>query len=136
MIVASVRTLVRFHHRRLTLTVNDERTGRIDTPLLFVGNNDYRVDIGAPGKRDSLEDGQLCVLVLRKKTRRGMIAASIRALLNRARDDDLVRIDAVETLKVGSARSELTISLDGETVSMKAPLEYRIRPKAVTVIAP
>lgn len=136
MIVASVRTLVRFHHRRLTLTVNDERTGRIDTPLLFVGNNDYRVDIGAPGKRDSLEDGQLCVLVLRKKTRRGMIAASIRALLNRARDDDLVRIDGVETLKVASSRSALTISLDGETLSMKAPLEYRIRPKAVMVIAP
>ena len=136
MIVASVRTLVRFHHRRLTLAVNDERTGRVDTPLLFVGNNDYRVDIGAPGQRDRLDDGRLCVLVLRKKTRRGMIAASIRALLNRSRDDDMVRLDGVETLKVGSSRSALTISMDGETVTIKAPLKYRIRPKALKVIAP
>ena len=55
MIVASVRTLARFHHERLTLTVNDERE-RVDTPLLFVGNNDYRVDLGAAGRRESVED--------------------------------------------------------------------------------
>ena len=67
MIVASVRTLVRFKHQRLTLTVNDQKA-RVDTPLLFVGNNDYRVDIGAPGQRENLDDGQLCVLVMRKKT--------------------------------------------------------------------
>src|SRR6185503_9048517 len=41
MLVASVRTLVRFNHQRLTLTVND-RKAQVDTPLLFVGNNDYR----------------------------------------------------------------------------------------------
>lgn len=134
MIVAALRTLVRFHHRRLTLTVNDERTGRVDTPLLFVGNNDYRIDLGAPGKRESLDDGELCVFVLRKKTRRGLIAATIRALLNRSRDDDMVRLDGVKTLRVASARSDLTISLDGETVSLVPPLEYRIRPKALTVI--
>src|SRR5205085_3978141 len=52
MIVASLRTLARFNHQRLTLTVNDEKA-RVDTPLLFVGNNDYRIDIAAPGKRDS-----------------------------------------------------------------------------------
>ena len=57
MIVASVRTLARFKHQRLTLTVNDEKE-RVDTPLLFVGNNDYRIDLGAPGQRESLEDGR------------------------------------------------------------------------------
>src|SRR4029453_6944241 len=49
MIVASLRTLARFNHQRLMLCVNDEEE-RIDTPLLFVGNNDYRIDIGAPGR--------------------------------------------------------------------------------------
>ncbi|MEA3079455.1 MAG: hypothetical protein QOF05_863, partial [Sphingomonadales bacterium] len=50
MLVASLRTLTRFGHQRLTLTVND-RQARVDTPLLFVGNNDYRLDLGAPGRR-------------------------------------------------------------------------------------
>jgi diacylglycerol kinase family enzyme len=136
MLVASMRTLVRFNHRRLTLTVNEERTGRVDTPLLFVGNNDYRIDIGAPGRRERLDAGVLCVMVMRKKTRRGMIGASIRALLERSRADDMVRIEDVKRLRVGSHRSQLAVSLDGEVVRAEPPIEYNIRKKALRVIAP
>jgi YegS/Rv2252/BmrU family lipid kinase len=135
MIVASLRTLARFNHQRLTLTVNDQQA-QIDTPLLFVGNNDYRIDLGAPGQRDSLEDGHLCVLVMRRKTRRGLIAASVRALLNRSRPDDMVRLDSVERLRVSSLRSQLAVSLDGEVARVAPPLDYRIRKKALRVIAP
>ena len=135
MVIASVRTLARFDHQRLTLTINEEHE-RIDTPLLFVGNNDYRLDIGGAGRRSSLDDGQLCVMVMRKKTRRGLIAASIRALFNRVRPDDMERIDAVKRLQVGSRRSRLTVSLDGEVVSAAPPLGYRIRKRALKVIAP
>src|SRR6185369_2126617 len=136
LVVASLRTLARFNHQRLTLTVNEEHTGRVDTPLLFVGNNDYRIDIGAPGQRESLDDGQLFVLVMRKKTRRGLVAASIRALFNRAREDDMVRIEGVGRLRVSSKRSVLAVSLDGEVVRGAPPLDYKIRKKALRVIAP
>lgn len=136
MLVASLRTLARFNHQRLTLTVNDEKKARIDTPLLFVGNNDYRLDLGGPGQRGSLEDGELCVLVMRKKTRAGLIAATVRALLGHSRPDDMVRIDGVERLRVASSRSRLTVSLDGEVVSAAPPLDYRIRKRALRVIAP
>jgi diacylglycerol kinase family enzyme len=135
MIVASVRTLVRFGHQRLTLAGND-RKGVVDTPLLFVGNNDYRTDLPNAGKRDSLEDGKLCVFVMRKKTRRGFIAASVRALLNRSRPDDMVRVDDVERLRVASRKSVLAVSLDGEVVREKPPLTYQILKKALRVIAP
>jgi len=135
MLVASLRTLARFNHQRLTLTVNDERA-RVDTPLLFVGNNDYRLDIAAPGERESLDDGELCVLVMRKKTRMGLIAASVRALLNRTQSDDMVRLDHVERLRVESHRSQLAVSLDGEVVSSAPPLNYVIRKQALRVIAP
>ena len=135
MVVAALRALARFHHDRLTLTVNDEQA-RLDTPLLFVGNNDYRIDIGAPGHRDSLQDGKLCVLVMRKKTRRGLIAASIRALLNRTRPDDMVRLDDVARLRVASRRKHLPISVDGEVTALTSPLDYRVRKRALKVIAP
>ena len=135
MLVASARTLLRFNHQRLTLQANEEQE-RVDTPLLFVGNNDYRLDLGAAGKRESLQDGQLFVLVMRKKTRRGLIAASIRALLNRTRPDDMVRLEAVQRLRVSSRRSMLSVSLDGEVVQSKTPLEYSIRREALGVIVP
>jgi YegS/Rv2252/BmrU family lipid kinase len=135
MVVASARTLARFGHQRLTLTVNDEKE-RIDTPLLFVGNNDYRVDIGAPGRRESVEEGCLSVFVMRKKTRAGFIAASVRALFNRARRDDMVQLENVERLRVASNRSSLAVSLDGEVVRVEPPLDYNIRKRALRVIAP
>jgi diacylglycerol kinase family enzyme len=135
MIVASLRTLARFNHQRLTLTVDEEK-GRVDTPLLFVGNNDYRIDIAAAGRRERLDGGELCLFVMRKKTRRSLIAASLRALLGRPRDDDMVRIDGVERLRVSSHRSMLPVSLDGEVVRASPPLDYRIRKKALRVIAP
>jgi diacylglycerol kinase family enzyme len=136
MIVASLRTLMRFNHHRLTLTVNEERTGRVDTPLLFVGNNDYRIDIGAPGRRERLDGGELCVVVMRKKTRRGFLAASVRAFFNRGRKDDMVRLDDTEHLRVSVSRRELPVSLDGEIVRIRPPLDYRIRKRALRVIAP
>jgi len=135
MAVASLRTLARFEHQRLTLIVNDQQE-LVDTPLLFVGNNDYRIDIGAPGKRESLDDGELSVMVMRKKTRRGLIAASVRALFNRARPDDMVRLDDVERLRVSSRRRLLAVSLDGEVVRTAPPLDYKIRKRALKVIAP
>jgi diacylglycerol kinase family enzyme len=136
MIVASLRTLARFNHHRLTLTVNEEQTGRIDTPLLFVGNNDYRIDIGAPGQRENLDKGELSVFVMRKKTRRGLLAASVRAFFGRSRNDDMVRLEEVERLRVSARRSQLIVSLDGEVVGATVPLDYRIRKQALRVIAP
>ena len=95
-----------------------------------------RTDLPAAGQRDSLEDGQLCVLVMRKKTRRGFIAASVRALLKRSRPDDMVRLDGVQRLRVSSRKSHLAVSLDGEVVRAAPPLDYKIRKKALRVIAP
>lgn len=134
-VVASIRTLARFNHQRLTLTVNDEKE-QMDTPLLFVGNNDYRLDIGGPGQRDSIEDGRLSVFVMRKKTRRGLIAAMIRVLFDRTRPDDMVALENVQRLRVSSHRSSLAVSLDGEVVGAKPPLDYKVRAKALRVIAP
>jgi len=136
MIVASLRTLIRFNHHRLTLTVNEERTGRVDTPLLFVGNNDYRIDIGAPGQRERLDGGELYVLVMRKKSRTGLLAASIRALLGRSHPDDMVQLEGVDRLRVSSHRPQLAVSLDGEVVRRAPPLEYKVRKKALRVVAP
>ena len=135
MLVASVRTLLRFRHQRLSLTVNDEEK-RIDTPLLFVGNNDYRTDIGGAGQRESIDDGFLCVLVMRHNNRRGLVAAAIRALFNRSRANDMIHLAKVERLRVDTSRKTLAVSLDGEVMHQSTPLDYRIRKQALSVIAP
>ena len=135
MLVASLRTMFRFHHQRLTLS-GDGGEAQVDTPLLFVGNNDYRLAMPGAGKRPRLDDGRLCVMVLRKKGLPGFLAAVARGLLGLIREDDMVRLDHVERLCVGSARSSLTLALDGETLRMEPPLDFRIRKQALKVIVP
>jgi len=135
MLVASARTLARFNHQRLTLSAKG-RKAQLDTPLLFVGNNDYQVALPSAGRREALEDGKLSVMVLRSKSRFGFVRAALRALIGRARSDDLVHLPPVEQIKVDSRRHSLALSLDGEAVKLAPPLVYRIRKKALTVIAP
>jgi len=135
MLIASLRTLTRFHHQRLKLSV-DGGEARVDTPLLFVGNNDYRLAFPAAGQRDRLDDGRLCVMVMRKKGVPGFLAAVARALLGIPRPDDMVRIDGVQKLRVDSARSTITMALDGETLALKPPLDFAIKAKALKVMVP
>jgi diacylglycerol kinase family enzyme len=137
LLVASARTLVRFRHQRLRLSTDTAKgAATIDTPLLFVGNNDYAVALPAPGKRAALDDGKLCILILRKTSRLAFLAATARALVGRARHDDMIRLDAATELTVDSRRSHLAVAIDGETEHLKPPLTYRIRPEALTVLAP
>jgi diacylglycerol kinase family enzyme len=133
--IAAARTLLRFSSRRLTLTIND-RKAQVDTPLLFVGNNKYRLELPGAGTRERLDAGELCIIVLRRKSRWGFVAAAVRSLVGRERPVDIVELNDVQSLRVDSSRPSLTISLDGETARMEPPLRYRIRPKALKVIAP
>lgn len=135
MAVAAVRTLVRFSRRRLSITLGD-RKRTIETPLLFVGNNRYRLEMPGAGTRERLDGGELCVIVLNSRSRLGFFAATLRALFGRARRTGVVRLDGVTALAVDSSRRAITISMDGETALMKTPLRYSIRPKALNVIAP
>ena len=135
MLVASLRTLARFHDQRLTLSTGEGQSS-LDTPLLFVGNNDYRVEMPGAGQRDALDGGHLCVLVMRKKGVPGFLAATARALVGMARSDDMVRLDNVDRLRVDSRQATLAVSIDGETCRLAPPLDFRIRKGALRVIAP
>lgn len=135
MLVASVRTLGNYHEQRLRLSV-DGSTETLDTPMLFVGNNDYRIALPAAGKRDSLDAGHLGVLVMRKKGLPGFLAATLRALVGLSRNDDMVSLEGVERLRVNAGRPRLTVAIDGETCSFATPLDYHIRKRALNVIAP
>jgi YegS/Rv2252/BmrU family lipid kinase len=135
MLVASLRTMARFHARRLRLSIDGEEA-RVDTPMLFVGNNDYQLTMPGAGRRESIDGGELSVLVMRSKSLPGFLAATGRALLGISRRDDMVRLEGVRELDVGSSRSHLTVAMDGETLAIAPPLQFRIRPKALSVIVP
>ena len=136
MLVAGVRSLFRFHHYRLSLTINDSEKATLDTPLLFVGNNLYRTTMPRAGQRDRLDDGRLSVVITRKSGRAAMIHGMLLSLIGKASPKQLIELDDVTRLRVASRRSQLTVSADGETLHLPLPLDYKIRPKALWVIGP
>ncbi len=133
--IAAARTLMQFSSKRLTLTVNNHKAA-VETPLLFVGNNRYRIELPGAGTRERLDSGELSVVVLRRKSRAGFFAAAVRALLGRERHSDIIELDDVHDLRVDSSLAAIRISLDGETALMETPLRYGIRPKALKVVVP
>lgn len=134
MLVASWRTMRRFHAQRLVLTI-DGGEARTDTPLLFVGNNDYRLAMPGAGRRDALDQGRLCVMVMRSKSLPGFLAATFRALVGFSRPSDMVQWQA-RTLEVASGSPRLTVAIDGETATLGTPFGMMIRPRALRVSAP
>jgi len=133
MLVAAVRVLRRFP----MLSVDVATPGRaltIETPFVFVGNNEYTVELVDSGRRPHLDRGRLSLYTIRCTGRLRMFWLILRALLQRF---DMVRdfeMASVEQVRVSVRRRQVKVALDGEVVTLRSPLEYRIRSRALPVI--
>jgi len=135
MLSASLRALRSFKHRRLWISAPGVETP-IRTPLLFIGNNRYRASLFALGHRETLDAGELSLHAVRARSRAHLFWAGLRGLIGRLdQQRDFLTIYA-DRATISSDRPRLTISADGETLTMETPLEYRIRPQALRLIAP
>lgn len=109
----------------------------IVTPLLFVGNNAYSLDSGEIGSRKSLSAGKLAIYAVARRPRVALIWFALRALAGQAkRDLDFETLAECESLTVTSSDGSLEIALDGELRRFDSPLEFRVRPQALTVLIP
>lgn len=133
MLIAAARVLRRFPLLSVTVATI-ERVLTIDTPFVFVGNNEYMIEVGAAGRRRRLDGGRLSLYTIRCSSRFRMFWLILRALLQRL---DMVRdfeVESVEQAAVIVRRERVKVALDGEVVSMTSPLSYRIRSGALPVI--
>ncbi len=135
MFFAALRNFTHLKHERLRLTVKGHKE-LIETPLLFVGNNAYRFDAGAPGQRERLDGGFLSVMAMRSESRLGMVVSAIRALAGSMPDDAFLHLERVGALQVETAKRSLAVGIDGEVAMLAQPLEFNIRKRALKVIVP
>jgi diacylglycerol kinase family enzyme len=135
MLLASAAVLQRFPFFDVRLTAAGQALRR-RTPFVFVGNNAYRMEGFNLGSRDSLTEGRLSVGIAQYRIGRwGLVRLAFRALLfGIARERDLDVLFAPE-VQITSRRKRLPVSFDGELARLEPPLQYRIRPRALRVIA-
>jgi YegS/Rv2252/BmrU family lipid kinase len=106
------------------------------TPFVFVGNNEYEMELYNIGRRQKLDDGRLSVYFLHRGGRWGVIMMLLRTLTGSVRQWRDFEEVMVESVTIHTRRRRLSVALDGEVAIMETPLEYRILPRALTVIAP
>jgi diacylglycerol kinase family enzyme len=120
---------------RVTLRVLDDVT-RVRTPFVFVGNNRYEMSLFSLGARSSLERGELSLYVARNVRRWGILRLALRALVGRLRQDKDFEAITVPAVEVATPRRMVRVALDGELFRVESPVRFRIRPRALRVLAP
>ena len=121
------------------LKVDIELDGKVferRTPFVFVGNNEYEMDMYNIGRRPSLSEGKLSLYFLHRQGRWGLVMLLWKTLTRRLKQWKEFEAVATEHLTVRAKRKRLRVALDGEVTVMRTPLEYRTRPKALRVIVP
>ena len=133
---ATMTVLRRYPYLRARLSA-DGRTLTRRTPFVFVGNNEYELDVFRIGARARLDAGRLCVHLTRRNAGRlGLLRLTLRALTGRLREDRDFESLTTEELTIETRRPRARVSLDGEVTIMQTPLLYRTLPGALRVIVP
>jgi diacylglycerol kinase family enzyme len=135
MMMAGARVMLRYPLRHLYVRV-DGTMRRYRTPLLFIGNNAYEVSLPRPGTRATLDDGQLCMFVVRHRRPWGLAKVAARAMLGRLREERDFESQMAKDIEISSHSAWMRVSIDGEVTPMRPPLRYVIRPGALRVFAP
>lgn len=118
------------------VTTNGESV-TMDTFLLFVGNNQYDVDLLRMGRRSTLDAGELSLFVLAETRRRRLMVDFAAAARARRARPQLFRHQMVREVTVTpQGLEEVAVACDGEVTRLRPPLVYRVRPRALRVLVP
>ncbi len=134
----TLKVLARHRSMAIRLNVDDEVVLR-RTPIVFVGNNEYRAAGLAAGSRESLSGGTLAIYIVNAGGRRHpvrLIRLAWHMVLGTALEGDHLELVRTAAATVESKEEMLHLALDGEVEIFYAPLEFRILPGALRVFVP
>ncbi len=132
---ATLRALVRYP--LLSVRFNVDGTETISrTPFVFIGNNEYKMDLFNIGSRESLKRGQLSLYIAPLTGRAGLVGLGLKAFIGRLSDGKNFKALLAQELWVEPSQKSIRVAIDGEVSVMETPLHYLIHPKALHVIVP
>lgn len=136
---ATLRVMRTGRPLRVQLTVDGGQIMRT-TPLVFIGNNAYRMAGFDAGSRESLQGGTLALYVVKTTGRWRLLRLFWRILARTAqRSGELAMLmTATATIDVPGDASvtRMEVATDGEVVVLDLPLVYRSLPGAFDVCVP
>jgi diacylglycerol kinase family enzyme len=135
MALATMTVLRRY--RGVTVSVDiDGRRQTWRTPFVFIGNNEYDIDGPRVGGRARLDEGRLVVYRAPRVRARHLPVLVAKALIGGRQAGDFAILPACELWIDAGGTRRLQVAIDGEVLSMRAPLHYLARPKGLRVVVP
>jgi len=123
--------------RRLAILVDDAQAARTHRALtVVVSNNAYSEGANLIMKRRALDEGRLGLYISKHRTVPSTVWLLLRASLGLWRGDPDLEARELQTVTIHSKNRRIRVANDGELLTLDTPLRYRIRPKALTVLAP
>lgn len=124
--------------RRIAVAIDtDTSNTRVErVQAIAVASNAYNEGFGQFFHRENLDRGTLTLYVLKHFTVADLVRLTGGMLLGRWRDDEALRVESVTTVAIRSHKALLKVMFDGEVETMHTPLEFRIRPLALSVLTP
>jgi len=131
---AALAVLRRYPFLNIRLSVDGkELVSR--TPFVFIGNNEYEMESLTVGGRACLDAGKLSLYMSDRTSRLGLFRLALRALFGGLRQEkDFIALCTKE-IWIGTKHKHVRVALDGEVLVMDPPLHYRVRARALRVLA-
>lgn len=133
--IAVLRTWRRYRMVVARLAV-DGKEAVVRTPFVFVGNNEYKAEGFELGGRTKLDEGRLSVFLAPECGRFEILLLPFRALAKRLGAGAPFAAFSTDAVSVDVPYPRVSVALDGEVAMMRSPLVYRVRKRALTILAP
>jgi diacylglycerol kinase family enzyme len=111
-------------------------TRTLRTPLVVVANNHYSGHILDKSMRARLDEGRLWLYAAHVHRHAAVIRLLLQALMRRLDDADDLIAEPLTQATLECDPPSPPIATDGELVELAYPLRFRIRPRALRVLAP
>ena len=123
--------------RRLRIRIDAAgQTRALRTPLVVVANNRYSGQVLDYSLRPRMDEGRLWIYTTRVHRRLALLRLMWQAVFHEIDSaTGLEQFSAAEA-EITSKRLPLPIAVDGELADLRPPLRFRIRPRALDVLAP
>ncbi|NML85404.1 diacylglycerol kinase family protein [Polaromonas sp.] len=132
---AAVTALRRYPFLDVTISMENQTYQR-RSPLIFIGNNEYRMEGFNIGLRERLDGGRLSLYVVQRTGRVGLLVLAVRALMGQLRQVREFDMLLAKKILIKTHHKQIRVATDGEVTRMTTPLLYRICPATLKVIVP
>ena len=116
------------------LSRGEERFAR--TPFVFIGNNHYTFSGIGLGSRHALNQNVLTVCTMPGVKRWQLLALIARGFIGWLRPHTDIEATLVKEVRVVLEKPFVLVSIDGEIATIKTPLYYKSKPKALALMLP